>query len=506
MANKKKRASKEVIKAWQERVALIQSNEFELSETLAEQETRKKKGLKDYNFFCRSYFPHLAFTDCADFQIDAAKYISEESRARALFEWARGHAKSTHISCLIPLWLLARAQRDFNFLVLVSKSFDAAVGLLGDLQAELANNEIYKRDFGISAEDGSEWTAGKFSLSNGTTFVALGRGQSPRGLKKRGRRPDYIIIDDIDDDELVQNEARVRKAHKWLMTALYGTMAVGRGRFILVGNRIGKFSILSEVAKMENIHHTIVNILNKKGEVSWKENYTLEEVKAIRKDMGEINFFREYMNTPITEGAVFKSEYFRYGKILPFKSYRRIVAYTDPSWKSSKQNDYKATIVVGKTKENSYHVIKAFAEQTTVKRMVAWHYEIDALIGKTAPIRYLMEANFVQDLLLQEFQQEGEKQGFNITITADKRKKIDKYSRIEAMQPLFERGEVIFNEKEKEDKGMQVLVEQLLAIEAGSKVHDDAPDALEGAIYALTKGANAGRRRYAIASSVDRHC
>ncbi len=502
---KKKRASKEVLKAWRERVSLIQSNEFELSETIAEQEARKRKGLKDYNFFCRSYFPHLAFTDCADFQIDAAKYISEESRARALFEWARGHAKSTHISCLIPLWLLARGQRDFNFLVLVSKSFDAAVGLLGDLQAELANNELYKRDFGISTEEGSEWTAGKFSLSNGTSFVALGRGQSPRGLKKRGRRPDYIIVDDIDDDELVQNESRVRKAHKWLMTALYGTMAVGRGRFILVGNRIGKTSILSEVAKMENIYHTIVNILNKKGEVSWKENYTMEEVLAIRKDMGEINFYREYMNTPITEGAVFKNEYFRYARMLPLKEYRRIVAYTDPSWKSSKQNDYKATILVGKTKDNKYHVLKAYAEQTSVKRMVAWHYEIEQFIDNKAPIRYLMEANFIQDLLLNEFKQEGENRGFNIAITPDKRKKIDKYSRIEAMQPLFERGEVIFNEKEKEDQGMKVLVEQLLAIEPGSKVHDDAPDALEGAIYALTKGGGGGRSRYACSGRADRH-
>ena len=79
--------------------------------------------------------------------------------------------------------------------------------------------------------------------------MALGRGQSPRGLKKRGQRPDYILIDDIDDDALCRNEARVREAFNWMMTALFGAMAAGRGRFIMVGNRISKQSILARFAE-----------------------------------------------------------------------------------------------------------------------------------------------------------------------------------------------------------------------------------------------------------------
>ena len=55
------------------------------------------------------------------------------------------------------------------------------------------------------------------------------------------------------------------------------------------------------------------------------------------------------------------------------------------------------------------------------------------------------------------------------------------------MQPLFERGLVIFNENEKEEPGMRQLVEQLLMFEKGSRVHDDAPDALEGAVFLLNQ-------------------
>ena len=74
------------------------------------------------------------------------------------------------------------------------------------------------------------------------------------------------------------------------------------------------------------------------------------------------------------------------------------------------------------------------------------------------------------------------------------------------MQPLFERGFVVFNVTEKESEGMRVLVEQLLATERGSKVHDDAPDALEGAIWLLNHRAACDEgNRYHINTKTNRH-
>ena len=44
-----------------------------------------------------------------------------------------------------------------------------------------------------------------------------------------------------------------------------------------------------------------------------------------------------------------------------------------------------------------------------------------------------------------------------------------------------------YNEELKDTPDMQVGIEQTLALERGSRVHDDAPDADEGAIYYLQK-------------------
>lgn len=111
-----------------------------------------------------------------------------------------------------------------------------------------------------------------------------------------------------------------------------------------------------------------------------------------------------------------------------------------------------------------------------------------------------MESNFIQDLLMDEFRKIGGEAGVQIPITGDARKKPDKFARIENMQPLFQRGEVVFNEDERGSQGFEVLEEQLLLFEKGSKVHDDAPDALEGAIWILSNRTRLSDSRYVVGS------
>ena len=188
------------------------------------------------------------------------------------------------------------------------------MGLRGRLHSrsnDFDRDDTYKSDFGIGKGDGI-WGDGRFTTSDGSMFIALGRGQSPRGIKKSGRRANYIVIDDIDDDELVLNPARVKKVTDWCLSALYGTMDAGRGRFVIVGNRIGKNSVLGNIVKRPGFHHTVVNMLDKNGNPTWKENFTKKEVDDIRKEIGDRLFQKEYMNNPIKEGTIFEKKDIRY--------------------------------------------------------------------------------------------------------------------------------------------------------------------------------------------------
>lgn len=476
---------KELLKRWQKACEKTSNQTIEFNDE-HNRAKRIERAKRDYNYFVTTYFGEIARSSCAKFQIDAAAYIKRERRARALFEWARGHAKSTHISLLIPLWLLIQDEKEINVMVLVSKSEELAVRLLSDIQVQLEFNRAFISDFGSFKGAGS-WADGEFTTNDGRLFIAVGRGQTPRGIKNNeSRRPDYIVVDDIDDDEIVQNKKRVDKATRWLLAALFNTMEGGRGRFIMVGNRIGKVSVLSNIAQRVT-YHTVVNMLDKKGGISWKENYTQEEVDELRKFNGERNFQQEYMNNPVVEGTIFQEKHIRFGKILDLRKYRSLVCYTDPSFKNSNKADFKATILLGKAPDGEYHIIKVFADQTSVKNMVEWHYIIDEYINNSVPVRYYMEANFMQDMLIDEFKKEGASRGHHIAITGDKRKKNDKFARIEGISPLFERGLIVINETERETLGVTVLIEQLLMFERGSRVHDDAPDALEGGLFMLNR-------------------
>lgn len=117
--------------------------------------------------------------------------------------------------------------------------------------------------------------------------------------------------------------------------------------------------------------------------------------------------------------------------------------------------------------------------------MVRWFYNLHERLPQDVVCEYYIEANFLQDILLDEFTREGNLRGYQLPIRADRRKKPDKFQRIEAISPLWERGFVYYNAKLRNDPDMLAGLEQTLAFEKGMSGHDDAPDADEGAIYIL---------------------
>lgn len=462
------------------------------SEDTAEKIARVRKAKTDFAYFVAYYFPHYCtdnesgnIVKPAKFHIQAAHKVLKAHDLRAVFQWPRGHAKSTYMDIIIPMWLMIQDRRQLNVMVLVGKSEDNACTLLGDLQAELQFNNRYIYDFG-SKYNAGDWTDGQFVTSDGIAFFALGRGQSPRGLRYRSHRPDYIVIDDLDDDELCRNEKRVTDLSNWIKEALFGCFGAKGGRFIMVGNLIAKNSVLQNLMDSKGVLVSKVNIVDSKGNPAWPELWTPEKIKDLEQFMGYRSFQKEYMNNPIIEGTVFKKSDIIFGQTLRPSQYAALVCYTDPSFKSSATADYKATVLVGITNDGYFHVLKVFAAQTTVAEMVRWHYEIMKYVG-SANCRYMIEANFMQDLLLDEFRKEGEQCGRHIPIIGDKRSKGDKFARIENLQPLYERGLIVINEQIKNDPGVAVLIDQLLSFQKGSRAHDDAPDALESAIWQLNR-------------------
>lgn len=492
---------------WLQLCERIRNNTTQLtSETSKEKQDRIAVLLNNFESFCKYYFPDFMETGLGWFHKQAAQAISK-NRGWFVLEWPRAHAKSIFADMYIPLFL--KAKGDFSGMIIASHNATKADGLLGTIQAQLMENQRYINDFGPQYSHGN-WNSGHFVTRDGSGFWAFGSGQSPRGVRVGAKRPSYAVIDDIDEKEIVRNQARVKEAVSWVREDLWGCLDINNSRLVVAGNRIHKHSILAHIVgdiepdkpKHDYIHHIKVFATedknhqclspdNPKAKPAWVEYYTIPALIEKMKPMGHRSAQREYYHNHIEDGLIFKNEWLHYEKSLPIDEYNNIVVYCDPSFKDAKTNDFKAIMAVGR-KGAKFHILKAFVRQCSTAAMVNGFYSMWDLYGRWA--KYYMEANFLQDLLLEEFDRAAEERD-TLPIRGDKESKPNKFERIENITPLFERGLISIAEEEKNNADMQVFLSQLLGF-GNAGVHDDAPDALEGAISKLQKKHKKGNTNY----------
>ena len=173
-----------------------------------------------------------------------------------------------------------------------------------------------------------------------------------------------------------------------------------------------------------------------------------------------------------------------YKPARPLGEYDMLVCYTDPSYKDT--NDYKATVLAGRW-GNEFHIIKCYLAQATTAEMIAWHYSIMNLVGGLV-CYYYMEQVFMQDVIVKEVADAGRRTGKTIPVQGDRRKKPDKFMRIESLlEPLHRNGQLYLNEDERNNPHMERLAEQFVAFAPGSRAHDDGPDAVEGAVWIINE-------------------
>ena len=474
---------------------VYKSTQVDTRETPSQKRDRKKRLEARYTTWFEYYLKHYAKSPCSWYQKKVAKLMIGHPIVYVVLRAFRGAAKSVHTNIGIPLYLYL-VKKELRFMLLVGENETKAKKLLSDIQAELQFNQKLDNDYGKRFKVG-DWAEGSFTTTDGTHFFALGIGQSPRGIREMENRPDYISVDDVDTKKRSKNPKLVRELFEYLKEDIWGTFGKERRRYVQSNNRFSKNSCIQLMSdhfkqviaqfrelKLPILHHVIVaRAINDKGESGWPENYSLEDWEKIRIERGELSFQREYQDNPIEEGTVFKNEWIQKKKRLHLHRYDALTLYGDLSYKA--QGDYKALLLVGKH-GREFHVIKAFVRKTTRALTAKWLYDLYEDMGlKKYNIRYRIEGLFAQDEFVNDFDAEGDKRGYYIPVTADKKPKMGKHERIESMSGFFERGNVFFSVSEAENNDFKNLTSQLLGFEKGSAINDDAPDALQAAIADL---------------------
>lgn len=470
------------LKDWQEyKEDIMRSTPVDINMTFAEREKHRiwleERPVEWIKFF----FPKYAKAEFAQFHIKAINRLINNPEWREVLSWSRELAKSTVVMFVLMYLTLTGKKRN---VMITSATLDLAKRLLAPYRANLEANGRIKAYYGDQEQIGS-WTESEFITKKGVAFRAVGIGSSPRGSRNEDVRPDVLVQDDYDTDEAVLNPDTIDKNWDFFEKAIYPTRSISENTLIIwCGNIIAKDCCIVRAAKMAD-HHDIVNIRDRYGKSTWPAKNSEEQIDRTLSGISSKAVQTEYYNNPVSEGEIFKS--ITFGKVPPLSKFKFLVAYGDPApgENKSKNSSTKTVVLLGKLGGKLY-IIKPYVDRALNSEFIDWYMSLQEYVGEKTTVYNYMENNKLQDPFFQQVFQPlvrkvRKETDSPLYIRGDDAKKTDKATRIEAnLEPMNREGNLIFNEKERDNPHMQRLVDQFKLFTLRMKFPADGPDAVEG--------------------------
>lgn len=260
--------------------------------------------------FAKTVFPGICTFSIPPFHREI--YTSLRKFKRVVVVAPRAFAKSTIVMMYLIHSIVFEKAKD---VILLSATGPLAEERLSLIKREFETNEMLIALFGDLK--GDIWRQDVISLRNGAKVRAKGRGYQIRGF-----RPDLIILDDVEDDEVVRSQEQLANLDDWFWKAVVPTIDAGKKKLVIIGNYLGPECFLRRLA--DTIDAGVLKgwtLLRYTAEIEgksiWPDKWTEEELSA-RKMENAYAYACEYQNEPLPRGdARIKPDWIRYYDRLP---------------------------------------------------------------------------------------------------------------------------------------------------------------------------------------------
>jgi predicted phage terminase large subunit-like protein len=419
----------------------------------------------------------------------------------------RGHAKSTAIS--FSYVLAAALFRQAKYIILISDTEGQAVQFLGDIKKELLLNEDLRALFGVKEFEKETESDIIVRMDDGHRFriTAKGSEQRIRGSKWNGQRPDLIIGDDLENDEIVMNDERREKFRNWLIAAVLPSRDPVKGKVRLVGTILHLDSFLARVVPLEGFRNSIVDgfkvtaaskgaiwkgVLYKAHlgnnpyeitgpkDILWNSRFTKEhfisEYESAKEVGNQDKYFQEYLNKPLDESmAVFRKSDFVTAtdeELQNIANGRMPLLYYiggDLAITQDRKSDYTVFHVVGMNSEGIMYHIDTIRDRLGPKEIVD---TLIALQQRYQPQWVAMEKEQIARTLMAYIHDAMLRTGIFINFVPDLVAHTDKRARAASIIARFRAKGIRFD---KNAPYFPTLEAELLSFDRGIK--DDQVDA-----------------------------
>jgi predicted phage terminase large subunit-like protein len=332
----------------------------------------------------------------------------------------RGFAKSTAITHSYTLAKICF--REAQFVVIVADTEAQAILFLNDIKKELMENDDLRVMFGVDTlpKDSETDIIVRFTDGHLCKIVAKGSGKAMRGLKWRNLRPDLVVCDDMENDELVMNKDRRDKHKKWFAGTLMPILS-DKGCIRIVGTILHADSLLESFMPKLNDKFTRTNDLkvwathyrgwyalkyrahNKDfTKLLWPDRKTKEVLMKIRDYYESIHlldvYSQEYLHHPIDES----NTHFRRSDFLAMTDEDRgrpkeYYITMDLAVTTKAATDYSVFMVWGVDSDSYIHVENVIRQRMDSLEIVNTIFE---LVGIYDPVMVVTEKGTIANSIL----------------------------------------------------------------------------------------------------------
>jgi len=404
----------------------------------------------------------------------------------------RGHAKSTAVTHAYVLASLLF--RSADFVVIVSDTENQAKQFLGDLKMELNENDKLRDLFEVKKFLKDSETDITVQLGDGHKFRVMVRGASGgtgalRGFKWRGKRPNLVVCDDIENDEAVSNEDRRAKFREWMYGALLPVLS-DSGKLRFVGTILHFDSLLERLmpqntgdkakftrkdglrewsedpdSMWKSVKYRAHDDFNDFTNILWPEKFSKERLISIRNGYTAQGYTegygQEYLNDPIDpETAFFRKDDFIAMEPEDHKKHFHYYASSDFAISSRDKRAYTVLLVAGMDDEGMLHVLKVIRERMDGDQIVE---EMLAIQRRYSPEFFVVEKGQIEKSL-GPFLKERMFQTNTFINLMLKQPDTDKVSRARSIQGRMRQGGVKFD---KESAWYPAFEQELLRFDKG---------------------------------------
>lgn len=407
----------------------------------------------------------LGYENLAPMHWELAESLQRaEQKRKGLFLLPRGHLKSTEITIS---YVIQRVLKDPNIRVLITNALlDNSKGFLREIKGHFERNEKLRALYGDWVNQDDKWSESQVIVKKRTSFSKEPTIQITSVDKSVvSQHYDLIVADDLVTRENIstrEQREKVRKYYKDLLDLLEPG-----GTLLVVGTRWHYDDLYGWLLKQPGDREILVRKCRDEHGNPIFPKFTSKDLDDLKAEKGSYEFNCQYNNEPIDEDdADFKRSWFQYMKEPPAGC--PVYVTVDPAASTKDSSDYTG-VVVNAVLNGKWHLVEAYRLKANPTEIVDEVFHLHDKYGTR--LRSIgIEETMLSASLDYDITRRMQETGKWFTVEKVKHKGRNKETRIRSLIPLFERGNILLNERSPD------LEEELMRFPAGQ--HDDVLDAL----------------------------